>query len=142
MLDHAGWLADAPTPCSGAHSLAGPCRVACRRSHSLQRRPLAALALPSSADTLTQGWAEEGELASVEEALAPRHEVALRVLQLPDATCRTVPADTVDDETTRMSWSPRGRDAAREYDRNQRCRLPSEPSMAFFRPDRRKRDRM
>jgi hypothetical protein len=101
---------------------AGPCRVAAQRSHSLQPRPLAALALPSPTGTLTtsrpQGWAEEGELPSVEETLAPRHEVARRVLQLPDTTCCTVPAGTVDDETTRMSQSPRGTDGAREYDRN------------------------
>jgi hypothetical protein len=125
---------------------AGPCRLAARRSHSLQRRPLAALALPSSTGTLTtsrpQRWAEGGELVSVEEALAPRHEDALRGLQLPDATCRTVPADMVDDETTRMSQSPRGTDGAREYDRHQRCKLLSQPQMAFFRLDRRKRDWM
>jgi hypothetical protein len=125
---------------------AGPCRVAARRSHSREWRPLAALALPSSAGipmtSRPQGWAEEGELASVEAALSPRHEVALRVLQLPDATCRKVPADTVDNETTRMSRSPRGTDGARDYDRNQHCKLASRPSMAFVRPDRRKRDLM
>jgi hypothetical protein len=40
---------------------AGPCRVAARRSHSLQRRPLAAVALPSGTLTTSrlQGWAEE-----------------------------------------------------------------------------------